>query len=151
MSMWWEGYHGQGLALSEKEFDVFLERYSASHERIRYDVSDEDISDIPFFTEDGREFRFFYVGDDADGFNLIPYHVDGKLNKDWDSNEAFYRKNAYVLTAERPIDGPGCFENPAYASYGEFVEEFKDKLKGYLPNDFDWDAHIGIYSYAAYA
>ena len=32
-----------------------------------------------------------------------------------------------------------------------FVSEFKNKLEAFLPEDFDWDAHIGIYSYACYA
>ena len=69
-------------------------------------MTDDDISDISFFTENGKEFRFFFVGDDADGFRLIPYLVDGKPNKDWECNETFSREEVYVLTAERPIDGP---------------------------------------------
>lgn len=49
--------------------------------------------------------------------------------------------------------GPSVFmgKGHTYHSYEEIREEFQLKLKAYLPKDFDWDSHIGVFSYASYA
>ena len=31
------------------------------------------------------------------------------------------------------------------------INEYKDKLAAYLPNDFNWKTHIGFIQYAVYA
>nr|WP_317439871.1 hypothetical protein [uncultured Enterocloster sp.] len=49
------------------------------------------------------------------------------------------------------MDGFDTFNEKPYASYEALRQEFKDKLERYLPDDFDWDAHIGRFRYAAYA
>lgn len=50
---------------------------------------------------------------------------------------------AFVLWSDRLLDGPSSFTEMPYKSYGEFVQEFKDKIGSYVPEDFDWDAHLG--------
>lgn len=57
----------------------------------------------------------------------------------------------YVFWADKDMSSAKAFDEKPYASYQEFVQEFKDKLEAYLPERFDWDAHLGNFSYAAYA
>lgn len=161
MSSYWAAYHGQGLVLSESEFSVFLENYKTKNKQDKKLIAkirdfekygDEDISEIEFKAPGGNTFSLFCADDNCtEGFRLIPYHVNGKPNEDWDSNEDLPSNNVYVLNADKAIDGMECFDKKAYESYEEFVNEFKGKLEPFLPSDFDWDAHIGIYSYACYA
>lgn len=159
MSSYWAAYHGQGLALTPEEFSVFLENYKTKWagnkalEKIEdLEEGEIDLSDVNFITSAGQEFDMFCVDDgSAEGFRLIPYRVDGKPNDDWELTDFFPSNNVYVLSADKTIDGMACFDKKAYDSYAEFLDEFKGKLAEYLPEDFDWDAHIGIYSYACYA
>ncbi len=43
-----------------------------------------------------------------------------------------------------------AFDEKPYASYQDFVQEFRDKVGSYLPEDFDWNVHLGYLSYAAW-
>lgn len=113
----------------------------------------------------GRQFYVTHVSpDDSDGMTFHPYRgKDGKSNvyyvdqKAKTKNPAFadYQslrgETSYVFFSEKSLDGPEVFEERPYNSYEEFVQEFKDKMAAYLPEDFDWDAHIGRFSYALYA
>lgn len=156
---YWAAYHGQGLVLSEQEFHAFLKNYEEKcrnndllDEIGKYKAGDIGLNAINFVTGAGRKFSIFPVEDgDMEGFRLTPYRVDGKPNIDWDINESIPFNNVYVVTADKAIDGMDCFEKKAYESYEQFVEEFKDKMDGCLPAGFDWDSHIGIYSYACFA
>lgn len=156
---YWAAYHGQGLCLSEKEFKKLLKNYKASvtdkaHLRQIKKVKDGDmdISEVTFTTPEGKTFSMFCADDGCcEGFRLTPYRVNGKPNKKWDHNLDIPSENVYVLSADRSIDGMDCFEKKAYDSYEAFVNEFKEKVAWLLPENFDWDAHIGIYSFACYA
>lgn len=53
----------------------------------------------------------------------------------------------YVLSSNKDMLSPKIFEEKPYESYQDFIQEFKDKLESYLPSDFDWNAHLGIFSY----
>lgn len=161
MSMYWAAYHGQGLVLTEDEFEIFLASYKekghdkASLEALK-EIEEEDgclpVDEVEFRSPSGTKFSLFKADDSSvEGFRLIPYRVSGKPNDDWDENENIPQNNVYVLPADKSIEGMRCFEEKAYDSYEEFVSEFKNKLEAFLPEDFDWDAHIGIYSYACYA
>ena len=33
----------------------------------------------------------------------------------------------------------------------EIVKEFKEKLAAYVPDDFDWESHIGFFQCASFA
>lgn len=103
------------------------------------------------FPPSGKKFSLFCADDGCtEGFRLIPYQMNGKPNKKWDTCPQTLSDNMYVLGCDRPIEGIDCFEEKAYKSYEEFVDEFKRKMESYLPKDFDWDAHIGMYNYACY-
>lgn len=160
MSSFWAAYMGHGLVLDSQEFEAFLEAYVAA-------VPDDDPAlktldaymewnygiDEVKFAKPGTDDRFslFCVDDGCcDGFRLWNYRVDGKKNKDYEMAD-IPMQNVYVLNAEHALDGVDCFDGPAYPSYEAFVQEFKDKMAAYLPDDFDWDSHIGSYSYACYA
>lgn len=157
--MYWGAYHGQGLVLTEDEFEGFLASYKekdqdkASLEMIA-ELEDGclPVEEVEFCSLSGTAFSMFMADDSCtEGFKLVPYRMNGKPNDDWDRNENIPSSNVYVLPADRSIAGMRCFEEKAYDSYEEFVSEFKGKLKEFLPESFDWDAHIGIYSYACYA
>lgn len=158
---YWTGYNGQGLCLTEDEYEAFLDAYvkvqkaTNNHEALREVEKldeDEDLSNIWFVSPSGKKFSLFCADDGCtEGFRLIPYRMNGRPNKKWDTCPQTLSDNMYVLDCDRPIEGIDCFEEKAYKSYEEFVDEFKRKMESYLPKDFDWDAHIGMYNYACYA
>lgn len=158
---YWTGYNGQGLCLTEYEYEAFLDAYvkaqkaAGNHEALREVEKldeDEDLSNVWFVSPSGKKFSLFCADDGCtEGFRLIPYRMNGKPNKKWDTCPQTLSDNMYVLGCDRPIEGIDCFEEKAYKSYEEFVDEFKRKMESYLPKDFDWDAHIGMYNYACYA
>lgn len=157
---YWTGYNGQGLCLTEDEYEVFLDAYvkaqkaAGNHKALREVEKleeDECLSDVWFVSPSGEKFSLFCADDDCtEGFRLIPYRMNGRPNKKWDTCPQTLSDNMYVLGCDRPIEGIDCFEEKAYKSYEEFVDEFKRKMESYLPKDFDWDAHIGMYNYACY-
>lgn len=159
MSSYWAGYHGQGLVLSELEFEEFLKNYrekctddKSLSDLMEYEDGDKTLSDIVFLSHTGHKFNIICAGDDCtEGFRLVPYRIDGIPNTKWRQNEHIPFNNVYVLDADNPIDGMTCFEKKAYESYEAFVGEFKDKMNSCLPDDFDWDSHIGIFTYACFA
>lgn len=153
----WAGYYGQGMALTKKEFETFLENYKSGctdEESLRQlkavEKEEEWIEDVKFMSESGKEHYVTYVDDgNTEGFRLIPYRMKGIVNKDWEAAD-MPQNNVYVFPSDKAVDGMTCFDEKVYGSYDEFVQEFKDKLGAYLPGDFDWDAHIGIYTYACF-
>lgn len=92
-----------------------------------------------------------------EGFGLFPYVLDGKPNERMEfGNIPRFGPggdaDVYLVWADRqPYEPKWMFEGPAYGNYGELLREFKGKMEAYLPAGFDWDAHIGICKFAAYA
>lgn len=159
MGMHWEGYHGEGLVLTEEEFGKFLMDYKRRCEdkdSVRQVEKMEDgdigVNEVVFISPSGMKFKMFCADDSCvEGFRLTPYRIRGKANDNWITNDTIPSYNVYVISSDKVIEGMHCFEEKAYESYEAFVDEFKDKLETYLPEDFDWDAHIGIYRYACLA
>lgn len=103
---------------------------------------------------------------DCDGMEFTPYYHNGEPNilkevkytlpegGDIISKEYFSKylanETSYVAFSDRRMDDVAAFFDRPYASYEEFVQEFKDKFQRYLPEDFNWDEHLGIFSYAFY-
>lgn len=54
----------------------------------------------------------------------------------------------YTDKSTRPQDLLGA---DGYKSTEEIVKEFKEKLAAYVPDDFDWESHIGFFQCAAFA
>lgn len=99
---------------------------------------------------DGVTFWPFYK---ADGSKNIPWkNSDGMWEEPeghhpiWESDETM----CYVLYANKALDSVNAFDEKPYASYEAFVQEFKDKVEAYLPEDFNWNAHLGNVNYAAF-
>lgn len=124
---------------------------------------EESLREYPFicgaFKEKNAEFpRCFYFvdinNDNCDGMYFVPYIIGGKQNKRTDPDFLDFllrADNLYVIFSNQQLDCASAFFERPYESYDAFVQEFKDKAARYLPTDFDWDMHIGSFSYAAYA
>lgn len=101
--------------------------------------------------------------DHAEGVTFWPfYRSDGMMNTHANAKENGGLESrlipvdgpdggAYVFFADMSMSGPMAFERKPYASYSEFIREFMDKLGAYLPQDFDWNSHLGNVAYACYA
>lgn len=114
-----------------------------------------------------REKRRYFVTrispDDCDGMSFQPYYTNGKaniycpdenglnINPDYVDFIVLRNETSYMFYSDRLLDSVEAFERRPYGSYEEFKREFKDKMGKYLPDDFDWDAHIGRFNYACYA
>lgn len=55
------------------------------------------------------------------------------------------------VTADKGCFAKNVLRGDFYKSKDELVQEFKDKLSRYLPEDFDWLANIGDLDYAIFA
>ena len=97
-----------------------------------------------------------------DGMRFMPYRVNGKFNvpyitagEEKSENPEFVNwidlrsETSYMVFSDRDLDGPMSFVRKPYDSYENFVDEFRRKMGQYLPEDFDWDAHIGRFNYSA--
>lgn len=165
------------LAFQEKYLEVneltkldIIHEVATSCEDLDYDeeTMEEDVfREYGYVWSEDKKKRFYIVeinDDSCDGMHLSPYYSNGHPNVEFYNNEDgvlelnpdykdlwFLGENSYVAFSERSLDDYRAFDEKPYGSYEEFVQEFKDKFGRYLPEDFDWDAHIGRISYAAYA
>lgn len=100
---------------------------------------------------------------DSDAMSFAPYFRSGKPN--WPCYNANNRReyvdrdyfceelsseDCYIAFADRGFNDAYVFERKPYASYNEFVQEFKDKFEKYLPKNFDWNAHLGNFKCVFY-
>lgn len=156
MSSYWAGYYGVALVLKDKEFDDFCEKYKSIN------LIDDDTFDDAL-NEDGVRYYNFIRSDkngsfeitdvcveECDGMYLIPYYHNGQENKNY-GNSSLRLNSCYAIFADKAMDSLSAFTKRPYESYADLVQEFKSKLKCYLPEDFNWDEHIGRFSYAANA
>lgn len=179
MSDYYAGYHGSGLKLNEEEYIAFRKKYLEVMRYYRKNITEKDdfaetfddtasecgyirsaaayryISKKEF--QESDPFDHFYITkiltDDCDGMQFDPYFHNGRPNLPTSDYVAYDLRgqNSYVAFSDFNLDDVQAFFGMPYKSYEEFVQEFKDKFQKYLPDDFDWDAHIGRFSYAAYA
>lgn len=96
---------------------------------------------VPYFTEkDGELIKNTHKTYQNGRFTLNPDYVRHDLH--WD--------DAYAIFSDKALDSADAFEEKPYASYDALVQEFHDKAKAYLPEDFNWNDHIGVIDYAIY-
>lgn len=158
MSSYWAAYYGTALVLSEEEYVSFLNSYAEHHdiarEKMEEDIAEEGLRNYPFVrskpTEADVTFEITEIlTDDCDGMRLVPYRT-----APGDSDYKLLRwHNCFVVFSDK-YPGSMLYHfsgEKAYESYDDLVTEFKDKLSAYLPEDFDWDTHIGVFDYAMYA
>lgn len=122
-------------------------------------------TEIAMDPESEKRFGIVRIPDDDiyDGMRFMPYRVNGKFNvpyvivdKEKSKNPEFVdwidlrAETSYMVFCDRDLDGPMSFVKKPYDSYEDFVDEFRRKMGQYLPEDFNWDAHIGRFNYSAY-
>ena len=122
-------------------------------------------TEIAMDPESEKRFGIVRIPDDYiyDGMRFMPYRVNGKFNvpyvivgEEKSKNPEFVdwidlrSETSYMVFCDRDLDGPMSFVRRPYDSYEDFVDEFRRKMGQYLPEDFDWDAHIGRFNYSAY-
>lgn len=160
----WEGYRHTALVLDKKEFAAFLGLYGKKHpeEQGQLEGCRPETGYEAWFKSTkgtGATFAMEAIGcGDEEGMRLTPYRADGAMNTSYvdgrpNRNFQSYALQGplYMLASEKQLDCADAFQEKPYASYRELVQEFKNKLEGYLPEGFDWDRHIGSFSYAMYA
>lgn len=161
MSMYYAAYFGHGLRLNNEEFDQFLNAYGAANNLdIRKTLNEETPLREYTFQWSNQDYTFditpIYT-DDCDGMRLLPIvKPDGSANQPVTIEYDLRAEDSYLIFADRSIEGPHAFnantlEYKGYRSYSELKQEMIDKLQNYVPDNFDWDSHIGLFSYAAYA
>ena len=100
---------------------------------------------------------------DSEAMSFAPYFCNGKPNLPcYNANnreeyvdrdyfcEDLSSESVYIAFSDRCFNDTYAFERKPYASYEEFVREFKDKFEKYLPKEFDWDAHLGNFQCVFY-
>lgn len=122
-------------------------------------------TEIAMDPESEKRFGIVKIQNDDiyDGMRFMPYCVNGKFNvpyitagEEKSKNPEFVdwidlrSETSYMVFCDRDLDGPMSFVRRPYDSYEDFVDEFRRKMRQYLPEDFDWDAHIGRFNYSAY-
>lgn len=167
MGMYWEANHGTALVLTYSEMDDMMDEY------IKQQPQDMQPSEKQILEDnDSYEYRPLIASNDAkvqfhlnkideyytSGVTLQPYIHNGKPNMptiEQESNPEYiyhaYDESVYVLWSDKELNSAAAFVQTPYPTYEDLKQEFKDKLERYLPKDFDWDAHIGIFDFASYA
>lgn len=155
MASYWAAYYGTALVLNENEFEDFKEKYNGIH-KVNLDEIFEDmpVQEYEFVRSkninlsNGDPFPITEVNhDDCDGMYLIPYVEEDDPDK-W---SLWRTQNVYAVFSDKNMNCMAAFKEKRYESYEALVDEYKEKLLAYLPEDFDWDHHIGQFSYAAFA
>lgn len=110
-------------------------------------MSEEEIAKMTF----EEALYMVYIDDENEGLRFTPYRINGQYNSYCD--DAVWNGTAVIAVfAEHQPDSPIAYK-PGYhhQTYDELEMEFKRKLDKYLLDTFDWETHIGLFSYAAYA
>lgn len=173
MSQNWAAYHGIAMVLNEKEFNDFLDRYckkqNLTRKTLLCEIDFNTFAETPFKASNPDVPNFYITeinNDICEGASLYPmmssensvnmpiYDQNGKLKSSVIVNDYdLGHQNCYAIFADKDITSGTIFLGPEYRynTYDELLTEFKNKMKDYLPDDFDWNIHIGDFSYAAYA
>lgn len=165
MSSYWSATNGIALVLSYEEMDEIVENYCRKYPDSKLaEKKQKEKENFILFEDDVFEFTngiMFSVTDVntdyADGMYFIPFKCpDGSFNTldkcetDDYVSYAWREPGVYALFSEHAMDSAEAFIQNPYPTYEDLVQEFKNKLIGLVPDDFNWDAHIGRFSYATY-
>ena len=61
------------------------------------------------------------------------------------------KDGSYIIYTDKSTRPQDLLRADGYKSTEEIVKEFNEKLAAYIPDDFDWESHIGFFQYAAFA
>lgn len=167
MSSNWYAESGTALILDEKETIEFckkylkeicgrnmvkvLDAYTAVEEldtrtliRSKYKKADPSSID----ENDEKHFQISLYEDEMSGGIFYPFECDERCGED-DCFELYGDYYGIFFTDKSTL--PQEIFKGTYHSMDEIIDEFKEKLEDYLPEDFNWKAHIGFIQYAIYA
>ncbi len=134
---------------------------------IRSIYAGKSIPDLQETEDDGYAKKVMYFNeltdDIVEGFTIWPFYrqedmmnvsrkrPDGTWEEAQYHNPMWNESSCYVCWSDKDMTSPKVFEERPYPSYAAFVDEFLDKMRVYLPEDFDWNAHLGRITYACFA
>lgn len=93
-----------------------------------------------------------YNTDEYSGGTFYP--IDTSANEEFNGQRMPYFDVAddsevmYTRFSTLPID---LLKAQHYTSNDDIINEFKNAIGAYLPDDFDWEKHVGVFMCAAYA
>lgn len=181
MVSYWSALSGTVLVLDKKEVKDFLKKYISVNFKAGEEPDEQDMKELnDMIDENGYDEMPFFRSVCREQFTLSFPTLESCIEADFRSMEKniftamlydedeysggvmykFDDKNGKYASVDsggllfftdkstRPQD---VLTGKSYKSTGEIVEEFKDKMAAYLPEDFDWDSHIGFFQCAAYA
>ena len=112
---------------------------------------EESIVDVDFDRSNAE--KLFTImpwdNDQYDGALFIPMEKDERCGED--NCFTFRESDAILIWATKSIMPWEILNGNSYKSNDEIIDDFKDRLSAYLPDDFNWKTHIGFIEYAAYA
>ena len=139
MGMRLEGNSEFGLLIPDKELAEFIQKYNHAHPEDAFeDVSDLDAYDTLIGCE--KPFMVLYLNSDYAGIDILPINGGG-----W-----YPAGEGLLIFAEKSTAANQLLKHGFYGSAEEICEEFKVKVGAYLPQDFEYESHIGDITYAVY-
>lgn len=123
--------YGFGLVLAGDELENFLHKME---NKKGYPL---DCDPDTFAVEHGDHYDARFYGDDT----------EGRLFKSYNSSSILEDEDMLVFRAENQ---PDAFR-PAYDSVSGVEKEFRSKIGEFLPDDFDYKAHIGYFECVVYS
>lgn len=163
MSSYWAGGHGVALMLTMEEAKKIVKRHMNHFpnddvtEFLEKNGIECNFEEFEFTNIRGENpFKMTYISTDyCDGMCFIPFRLfDGSDNIGECKRDAIYfwrTKDTVAIFADHNMECMEAILDPPYKSYEDLLNEFKGKLEGLVPDDFNWYDRIGSLSFAAYA
>ena len=143
MSEYWSPTSGTALVFPKEEVRDFFTRYLLDTYR-KDGVTDRDIDFIDCTISEYGSDSFYFLRSAYRQSLLEDFHsLESCVNE---RAAAEHKKELFNST--RPQDLLG---DDGYKSTEEIIKEFKEKLAAYVPDDFDWESHIGFFQCASFA
>ena len=178
MSQYFSAVSGMAVVFSPKEVTEFLTRYLL--ETYKKDgVTDGDVNYITNCVSDSfylirSKYRFDFVNefpsiekcmdDDVAEKHKNKLFKCTEYNEDSCSGGVLYPlsrfvcgqfvdvdNGSYIIYTDKSTRPQDLFAENGYKTIDEIVEEFEEKLAAYVPDDFDWESHIGFFQCAELA
>lgn len=91
-------------------------------------------------------------------FTISQYESDSNVAAFYPLDENIQRETNYItvyddcyaIWCNKSVLPHKILSGESYHAIDEIILEFKDKLLKYMPDDFNWKAHIGFFEYAVY-
>ncbi|MCD8230646.1 MAG: hypothetical protein LUD14_02265 [Clostridiales bacterium] len=140
-----KAHYGIALVLDEQEIGILAENYADKNG----EEPDEVLENImfgdplnPSRQKDEPSIEIKEILND-NSYGGIEFY-------NWEKNEGSEEKEGcWAMFADRQLPGQNIFAQPPYRDMGCLITEFKNKLCRYLPDDFDYQSHIGFLVYCA--